>query len=356
MDHSNDAILQLLISDTGFIRWAKGKKVPDARLWENWKSENPQYASVFEEAVEMVRKFSFSNPAITDQEVHDLWITLFARMTTQSGKSRTRGLYDLLIKVAAVLLIPFIIYAVWLQTGKLRLESAYRQLAEIQSARQITVVAPVGTRTVVDLPDGSKAWLNSGSELSYPASFSEQERRVKIAGEAFFTVQKNDVPFIVQSPGPEIRVYGTSFNINSYADEELMTVALVEGKISLMIGDQERFMTPGQVSYFHRSRKSVIVKNENIDRFICWREGKFIFRDTPLSEILRRLQRQYHVEIDLATPELGSYRYNATFQNENLEQILELLKLSAPIRYRYEKGDLAGDGTYLKGRVTIDKE
>lgn len=356
MEHSDDTIIQQLLSDTGFIRWAKGKPVPDSRLWDNWKSQNPQYASKFEEAVDLVRKFSFLNPAISDEEVRDRWNTLFFRMTTQTGKSNVRKFYDTVIKIAAVLFIPLLGYTVWVQTGKIHWESAYDQLFENQLDQYMTIMAPVGTRTVVDLPDGSKAWLNAGSALTYPVLFSKRERKVKIAGEAFFRIKKNDIPFIVQNPGPEIKVYGTSFNINSYADEELVTVALAEGKISLMIGGEERFIVPGQVSYFNKSQKSVSVKSENIDRFICWREGKFIFRDTPLSSILRRLQRQYNVEINLVQPELGGYRYNATFQNENLDQILELLKLSAPIRYRYEKGYLAGDGTYLKGRVTIDKE
>jgi len=358
MDQSDDTILQQLISDTGFIRWAKGKQVPDAARWESWKSENPQYASKFDEAVGLVSNFLFSGSAISDQEVRYLWNTLFNRMTKQAEKSKVSKLYHTIIKVAAVLFLPLVAYAVWIQSDKTRLESVYTQLSESMWARHITVIAPVGTRTVVDLPDGSKAWLNAGSELSYPALFAEKERMVKITGEAFFQVQKKDIPFIVQNPGPEIKVYGTSFNVNSYPDEEVVTVALIEGRISLLIDGREQFLAPGQVSYFDKSKKSISIKSESIDRFICWREGKFIFRDTPLSSILRQLQRQYNVEISLTQPELGDYRYIATFRNENLDQIFELLRLSAPIKYRYEKGILRSDGTYLKGKVTIyeDKE
>gem|GEM_PF-869904 len=356
MEYTDDTVIQHLLSDTAFVRWAKGKQVTDARRWENWRSENPRYASGFDEAVSLVRKFSFLNPAVSDQEVLDLWNRTFTRMTKSTGKSKTRRLYDTIIKMAAVLFVPLLAYTLWVQTDQVRWESAYSQLVDIQSDQEVTVVAPAGTRTVVDLPDGSKAWLNAGSTLTYPALFHQKERKVKIAGEAFFSIQKRDVPFIVENPGPEVKVYGTAFNINSYADEELVTVALVEGKISLMIGGEERFLSPGQVSYFHRSQKTVSVRNEKIDRYICWREGKSIFRDTPLSAILRQLQRQYNVEIRLTQPELGGYRYNATFQNENLEQILELLKLSAPVHYRYERGYLTSEGTYLKGRVTIDKK
>jgi ferric-dicitrate binding protein FerR (iron transport regulator) len=358
MERSEDSLFQQFISDTGFIRWAKGEQVPDAGRWDNWKSEHPEDASKFDEAVKLVQSFSFSTPEISDQEIRYLRNTLFSGIERRTGNPKARKLYDTLIKIAAVLFIPLLIYTVWVHVDKAYLESGYARVAGDRNKQNISVVAPIGTRTVVDLPDGSKAWLNAGSQLTYPALFSKKERRIEITGEAFFKVQEDDVPFIVQNPGPEIKVYGTSFSINSYPDEELVTVALVEGKISLLINGKEHFLNPGQVSYFNKSQQSVSVQNENIDRFICWREGKFIFRDTPLSSILRQLQRQYNVEIHLTQPGLGSYRYIATFQNENLDQILELLSLSAPIRYKYERGTLNNDGAYLKGKVTIyeDKE
>lgn len=358
MDYFDDKIFQQLISDTRFIRWAKGKDVPAAEKWENWKADHPGCDHDFDEAVKLVRDISFSSPAVSDREIHYLWDKVFSRMTNRTGSSNVLSLPAIFTKVAAILFIPLLAYTAWVYLDKGRLKAEYVQLAEERLNQNILVEAPVGTRTIVDLPDGSKAWLNAGSRLTYSALFSEEERRVTLKGEAFFKVQKSKIPFIVQNSGPEIKVYGTEFNVNAYDNEELVTVALAEGKISLRVDGKEHLLAPGQVSYFNKAQKTISVSNEDVDRFICWREGKYVFRDTPLNSILRQLQHQYGVEIHLTQPELGNYRYNATFQNENLDQIFELLELSAPIRYHYIKGDLKNDGTYSKGKVTIyqDKE
>lgn len=356
MDQFNEPIFQQLILDEDFIRWVKGKGSADIKKWKNWKTKFPAYTEEFDEAVKLAHDFSFSPPEVSNEEVHRLWNKLSVRINRRNVPVKVSLFYLRLVKIAAVLFVPLLAYTVWVSVDKSHLESEYDQMTTSWSDQHISVIAPIGTRTVVNLPDGSKAWLNSGSELTYPALFDKRERRIEVIGEAFFQVQKKDVPFIVQNPGPEIKVYGTSFNVNSYPDEEVVTVALVEGKISLLIDGKEQFLIPGQVSYFDKSKKSVSIKSENIDRFICWREGKFIFRDTPLSSILRQLQRQYNVEINLTQPELGNYRYMATFRNENLDQIFELLSLSAPIKYQYEKGVIRSDGTYLKGKVTIYKD
>jgi len=353
MDHFDDKIFQQLISDTQFIRWAKGKDVPAAEKWENWKAGHPGCDHEFDEAVKLVRDISFSSPAISDREIRYLWDKVFSRMTNRTRSSNVRRLPAIITKIAAVFFIPLLAYTAWIYFDKGRLESEYAQLKGERLNQNILVEAPVGTRTVVDLPDGSKAWLNAGSRLTYSALFSEEERRVILKGEAFFKVQKSKIPFIVQNSGPEIKVYGTEFNVNAYDNEELVTVALAEGKISLRVDGKEHFLAPGQVSYFNKSQKTISVSNEDVDRFICWREGKYVFRDTPLNSILRLLQRQYHVAVDLTQPELGNYKYNATFQNESLDQILELLELSAPIKYHYEKGNIKSNGIYMSGKVTI---
>lgn len=353
MSQFNDLVFQQLILDEDFMLWAKGKDVPDPEKWNRWKFMHPELGNEFDEAMKLVSDLHFSSGKISDQSIHGQWKALAGRI----GKSeRPVNISLYFSKIAATLLVPLILYSVWISLDRNSIQTAYRRLITQWSDQQVFITAPVGTRTVVDLPDGSKAWLNAGSSLRYPAFFNKDERHVEISGEAFFQVRKAAVPFIVRNPGPGIKVYGTSFNVNAYPDETTVTVALAEGKISLLTGKKERFLRPGQVSMFDKRTGSLQIKDEQIDRFICWREGKSIFRDTPLNVILRQLQRQYNVEIRLDRPELGSYKYMATFQNENLDQILELLKLSAPVTYRYEKGSLGGDGNWKKGKVTIYKD
>ena len=160
-------------------------------------------------------------------------------------------------------------------------------------------------------------------------------------------------PFFVSNLGPEIKVYGTEFNVNSYKDEDYVTVALAEGKISLYANGKEEFIAPGQVSHFDKKESTITISDTDINTYSSWREGKYIFRNTALSSILRILQRQHNVTIQLLNPELGNYRYNATINNESLEQILQMLSLSAPIEYNFKHKVLNLDGSYEPGIIEI---
>jgi transmembrane sensor len=378
MDFFNEELFQRLISDLRFIQWARGKEVADETYWNNWKINHPEDAYTFDETLNMVQDITASQPEISEEEIQYLWSQVDSRIQQQVNNSIQQQLdnriqeqidihvqqqadvkrskvISIWIKAAAACFITALMgYAIWVSISNARIKSAYAQLSDHLSDQMVSVQAPMGTRVAVNLPDGSKVWLNAGSRLSYPTIFKEHERRVHLDGEGFFKVQHNSkVPFIVENAGPEVKVYGTSFNVNAYADENLVTVALVEGKVSLKTARDEQFLKPGQVSYFDKSQSTLTIKDEKIDRFVCWREGKFIFRNTSIDAILRMLQREYNVAIELKDPAIANYRYNATFQYENLEQILELLEFSAPVKCEYIKGRFTEDGSYVKGKVSI---
>ncbi|WP_430972782.1 FecR family protein [Sunxiuqinia rutila] len=342
-----------LVADTQFIRWAKGEQVEDSQKWEEWKMNHSDKTREFDEACKAVRMFSFATPAISDLEVDYLKQKAFDRSRKQRNTSGRGVWMRRLSRVAAVLFIPLLLFTTWTLLDKKQLESTYTSLVENKMDEEISVVAPIGTRTIVDLPDGSKVWLNAGSQLTYPPIFANSGRTVHLEGEAFFEVSKDETPFNVENFGPTIKVYGTEFNVNAYEEEEVVTVALVEGSVSLAKSGGELFLEPGEVSFFDKSSETIHVERKNLERFLCWREGRFIFRKAPLNSILRVLQRQYNVEFELANPQLGSHPYNATFQNESLEQIFQLLELSAPIQFDYTKGYLSKEGAYVKGKVRI---
>lgn len=356
MNQWDQIIFEELISDNQFINWARGGKVTDAEYWNNWKNTHPGQIDEFYEAVRTVKSLNFSSAKVNQAEIHYLWNKTSERIN--EGK-RSSGFHHFILRVtrvAAVLLLPLLLVSGWLVNDQHNLTQKYLNLLEDKQVQKVTVIAPIGSRILVDLPDGSKAWLNSGSELSYPIVFNTSERRVELTGEAYFKVQKEEIPFFVSNQGPEIKVYGTEFNVNSYSDEEMVTVALVEGRISLDLIGKEEFLAPGQISIFDKKRKSILIENGDVNNFSIWREGKYIFRDTPLSSILRILQRQHNVTIQLLNPDLGNYRYNATINNESLEQILHLLSLSAPIKYNFKHKGLNMDGTYEPDKIEISSD
>ena len=349
----NQNIFEELISNTQFANWAKGEDHSQDEYWNSWEKNHSLHINEFREAKMMVENLRFRSAEIKAADIHYLWAKTSERINHGKPSGKFRRFISQVTKVAAVLLLPVMLASAWLLYNQNNLTQKYSDLLSDKREQKITVVAPIGALITVDLPDGSKAWLNSGSEISYPVIFNTNERRVSLTGEAYFKVRKSETPFFVSNLGPEIKVYGTEFNVNSYKDEDYVTVALAEGKISLYVNGKEEFLAPGQVSLFDKKESTITISETDINTYSSWREGKYIFRNTALSSILRILQRQHNVNIQLLNPELGNYRYNATINNESLEQIMQMLSLTAPIKYDYKHKVLNPDGTYKPDNIEI---
>jgi len=349
-------IFEELISNTQFVSWAKGEDLSEAEHWNSWEKNHPLHINEFREAVRMVKNLRFGAIDIKTADIQYLWAKTSERIQLGKPSSRFRQFILQLTKVAALLLLPVMLVSAWLLYSQYNLTQKYSNLIQDKHEQKVTVVAPIGARILVDLPDGSKAWLNSGSEITYPIIFNTSERRVNLTGEAYFKIQKSETPFYVNSLGPEIKVYGTEFNVNSYVDEEMVTIALADGKISMDVNGNEEFLLPGQVAFFDKKRSSATTINSEVNVYSGWREGKYIFMDTSLSSILRILQRQHNVKIQLLNPELGNYRYKVSINNESLEQILNLLSISAPIKYNYKHRALKPDGTFETDNIEISAD
>lgn len=356
MSEWNQNIFEELISDAQFVAWVRGEDHFREEYWNSWEANHPLNIREFREATGIVKTLRFRGTDVNKADVQFLWTKTSERILRGKPVSKFRHFIIQATKVAAVLLLPVLLLSVWLFYSQYNLTQKYSRLIENKHEQKVTVVAPIGARILVDLPDGSQAWLNSGSEMTYPIIFNTKERRVILTGEAYFKVQKSETPFYVSNLGPEIKVYGTEFNVNSYSDEDFVTVALAEGKISIDLNGKEEFLEPGQVSHFDKKKNNISIENTDVMVYSSWREGKYIFRDKPLSSILRILQRQHNVNIKLLNPELGNYRYNATINNESLDQVLQLLSISAPIKYSYKQRVLNADGTYKADNVEISAD
>ncbi len=353
MSEFNQDIFEELIADNRFIAWVSATDLLHDEYWRIWENDHPQFAAEFNEAIRVTKTLTFKGSDIKDSDIAYSWNKLSEKIQEQESPSRYNYFIGQTRKIAAILILPLLVGSAWLIYNHQLMSNKYNDLLANKQAQKLTVVAPFCARTVVDLPDGTKVWLNSGSELTYPAVFSSGERRVQLVGEAYFKVNKGEIPFFVSNLGPEIKVYGTEFNVNSYTNEEQVTVALAEGKVSLISGNKEEYIKPGQVSSFDKKTKNITIENLDVNNYSCWREGKYVFRDTSLSSIMRILQRQYNVNINLLDSQLGNYRYNMTIKNENLEQILQLLAISAPIRCNYKPKEFKPDGTYVPDNVEI---
>lgn len=160
-----------------------------------------------------------------------------------------------------------------------------------------TLSTPKGGQYKLVLPDGSKVWLNAASSITFPARFSSQDRKVSITGEAYFEITNDATrPFFVKAKETEVKVLGTSFNINAYDDEPVLATTLIAGAVMVNNKMHSQKLQPGQQTQTKGEELSLI-KNTDVDAVIAWKEGFFNFQDMHLQAVMRQLERWYDIEV-----------------------------------------------------------
>ena len=203
-----------------------------------------------------------------------------------------------------------------------------------------TLVNPRGSNVVnITLQDGSKVWLNSESSIKYPTAFSGKERKVELAGEAYFEVAHNAaMPFKVNVAGKEeVEVLGTHFNINSYSDEPAVKTTLLEGSVKVSKGLSSILIKPGEQAAVSDKDNNIAVKKDvDIDEVIAWKNEKFIFQDLDLKSIMRQVEKWYDVDITY-TGHIPDKQYVGVIsRNVNITQILKMLETASSIKFDIE--------------------
>jgi ferric-dicitrate binding protein FerR (iron transport regulator) len=218
-----------------------------------------------------------------------------------------------------------------------------------------------GTRSKFKLSDGTLVSLNSGSRLVFPVGFSGATRHVELTGEAFFEVTPNpERPFIVKASEINVRVLGTSFNLQAYPGSGEINTTLIHGKVVLETesgGKTEKLaeLNPSERAIFHLSAKTMAVsKEESVDKYIAWKDGKLVFYNDPIEKVAEKLGNWYNVTVKINRDELKRYRFTATFRDEPIEQVLELLCKSSPIKYQIKRAVRLADDSYSKREIIIN--
>ncbi|MFC2098576.1 FecR family protein [Bacteroidota bacterium] len=278
-----------------------------------------------------------------------------------------------LSRVAAILLLPLMSYLGWEVVNQKMWDKSQNEILYNE------IFCPIGTRSHFELPDGTTGWLNNGSRLKYPVKFFDNYREVELIGEAYFDVTHNrSKPFIINTGGLDVKVLGTKLNVHAYPDEEMQAFTLESGSIELIRRDNEQEITvlkmkSGQHAVYtlakdqldvvsENSQETIIVGQQNqgtnstinngttsqkIDalggkinigyeetsKYTDWTNGKLILRNDPMPLMLKRIERWYNVKFIVKDERINSYRYWATFEEENLDQVLRMLSLTGPIKF-----------------------
>lgn len=315
----------------------------DVIILEQWKTQNQQNRIEFDDIVEVWRRtgnFKFPVNLNAGQALAEVY--------KKAGIQRQSIVkINMIWQIAAILILSVLFAGVYNYFfSDKATDPVYYE--EVQAA--------YGTRTNLELPDGSVVFLNSGSSLLFSNRLAQsRERRVELKGEGYFQVAKDiKRPFIVEVEKLSVEALGTVFNVNAYEPASAIDVVLIEGKVAVRAGTDEKsenevILGPNQLARYDAAENSLLKEQiSQPDKYTGWTEGKIVFLDDPIMEVVRRMENWYNVDIQLKDERLKDYRFTGTFVNESLEEILNTLSLTSPLHYEIIPAVKNGEGIYSK--------
>lgn len=213
----------------------------------------------------------------------------------------------------------------------------------------IVVEAPLGSKTKLTLPDGSTVWLNAGSKMVYSQGFGVSDRKLDFQGEGYFEVEKNDeMPFLVQTHDVNVTVVGTKFNFRNYPEDEEAVVELLEGKVALenqLKEEAVRYLSPNEKMVLHKATGKMDITLAKVKEATLWTENILLFDEDLLPDIVWKLERSYHVQIEIENEDLKQARFYGQFNQleQNIYDVLDMLSETGKLKYHEE-----GKVIYLK--------
>ena len=200
-----------------------------------------------------------------------------------------------------------------------------------ESVEYNRLVIPRGGEYKIVLADGSQVWINSQSVLEFPACFVGKERRVRLQGEAYFEVSKNvEKPFIVDMGNKEIRVLGTSFNVNDY-DGKFVTT-LVSGKVQVFVNDKDYVLTSSM--QVRVEGDDVFVEEVDVREFTAWKDGLFVFKKQKLREVMDILSRWYDIVVFYQNADLKELHFTGTIERHNdIAEVVKFLEKTDIVKF-----------------------
>lgn len=212
------------------------------------------------------------------------------------------------------------------------------------SSQTYKVLVDKGQRASILLPDGTRVWLNSHTELTYNGDYGKKNREVVLSGEGYFEVAKDSVsPFIVKAGEMEIEALGTAFNVKAYAEDKESTATLFEGKVRTSVGENEVLLKPNESVCVNKVSRKMAVSAEFADYARMWKDNELVFRGETMEEVAVMLDRLYNVKVQFASERVKHYRFSGVIKNNSLENVVELISLTAPIVYRKVSGNIVID-------------
>lgn len=279
---------------------------------------------------------------VTEEEINKAFETFQRKLDSYQLEEQPKRLFlmrrfSLSSKIAASIAMLFICGTSAYYVGKS--VGTSESVATVVTQTVVMNQALMGkeSKGALILPDGTKVWLNAGSMLTYPSKFAASNRQVSLTGEAYFEVVKDEKkPFHVATAGMDVKVLGTVFDVQSNTDKHIAEAVLLSGKVEVTPqGDKESVvLLPNQMIRINKKTGSKEITTVDAREYAIWINDKLSFTNEPLSDIFRKMGRWYGVDIHIAKNVPLDLRLSLTIRKESKDEILKLLTLIAPIRYR----------------------
>lgn len=331
------------ITDEFFIQWIKNPNENNSHFWEKWLAQHPEKRASVNEAADLIRSVKYAqDPEFTDRMYVETFEQILradnhfrqVKPTRASSKTPTpKGNFSSFFPIRGIAASLLVFLCLWAQYEAFRYKP---EPIDKPTIPMITRSNPAGQKSIIELPDGTKIHLNSESEIEFPREFSDDIRLVSLKGEAFFEVQKENRPFLVESGNSKIHVLGTSFNVKQKANEPLY-VALVEGKVRVKAdnGDQVT-LVPDEMLVMEEGGKFYKTKFDPLG-VTGWKDNYLVFKSTIFSEVIDKLELWYGVKIAVKGHFDPNWTYSGVYKDEMLENVLQGICMTSGMTYEIDK-------------------
>jgi len=374
------------LEDENFLGWLSNPTQEENNFWNEFQKKHPSKKTEIREATLVFNLFSSKENKLSLTEQYDLW-----KRIQYESKTSKQELFQRFLKYAAILVFVFFSgatsYYFYQHSGtqnqfqlaesipaqgeaviilsdgsKVPLEKQMSKISYSQNGKQLIinndtvnqksgsqeesmnkVIVSYGKKSMIVLSDGTKVWLNAGSQLIYPAVFINKDRKVTLMGEAFFDVAKNPKrPFIVSASDVSVHVLGTRFDISAYPEDKVVQTVLEEGKVNLVylakgILNREYVveMKPNQMVEFNKTSGEASSAMVDVSKYVSWKDGMLEFEKVDLGRALMQVERFYNIKIHLADPIIGTYKLSGKLDlKDEPEKVLNVIKLTVPIDWQ----------------------
>lgn len=304
---------------------------------ESWIKENPEHEKLFLEYKRLWIMSGF-NKANDSIDVESEWKKLKSKLFAEDVKVKSlyentrSGIFRPLLRYAAIFITVITL------AGVLYLLLSKPEMEELAATNSIITT---------QLPDGSEVTLNLGSKLIYPSKFKGDTRSLKLEGDAFFKVTPDKTKaFIVHASQVVVKVLGTSFYLNAKAEQPDVQVTVSSGKVSFEAGTEQVILIAGEKGIFDKEKGTLDKMANEDENFISWKTKKMVFHNEKLEVVFRKIGQTYGTTIKIISPEILECRLTATFDNQSLERVMEILKATFNLEISQQEGliNVAGIG------------